>query len=227
MDNQNPNPESNQEGGEGNSPDNSQTEVISALTEKLSSLEGQVNSLRSGKDKSNAQTNRRLSDFETRQNELVLMQGYLAEYGTPEKAARAMAIDAMLQGEPETEEVAPENLQSQNPESGENAQNAENNLVPLLGIDEKDPAYVALVGTGMTGNEAATQLANQRFIQQQEGDPNAASGISPGGVGGAGDTQQTVLEAEYRERLGNVRQGDWKAVGTLKDEMRKKGYEIW
>ena len=229
MDNPEINPESNPgEGGE-ISPDNSQTEVISALTSQLENLAGQVNQLRSGKDKSNAQTNRRLSEFEQKQEELVLMQGYLTEYGTPEKAARAMAIDAMLQGDPETQAPDNQNLQSQNLESGETTQNAENNLVPLLGVDEKDPAYIALVGTGMTPNQAATQVASQRAaLEQANNNPNAASGIAPGSAGGgAGDTQQSVLESEYSERLSKVQQGDWKALGKLKDDMRRKGYEVY
>ena len=229
MDNPEINPESNPgEGGE-LSPDNSQTEVISALTSQLENLAGQVNQLRSGKDKSNAQTNRRLSEFEQKQEELVLMQGYLTEYGTPEKAARAMAIDAMLQGDPETQAPDNQNLQSQNLESGETTQNAENNLVPLLGVDEKDPAFVALVGTGMTPNQAATQVASQRAaLEQANNNPNAASGIAPGSAGGgAGDTQQSVLESEYSERLSKVQQGDWKALGKLKDDMRRKGYEVY
>ena len=229
MDNPEINPESNPgEGGE-ISPDNSQTEVISALTSQLENLAGQVNQLRSGKDKSNAQTNRRLSEFEQKQEELVLMQGYLTEYGTPEKAARAMAIDAMLQGDPETQAPDNQNLQSQNLESGETTQNAENNLVPLLGVDEKDPAFVALVGTGMTPNQAATQVASQRAaLEQANNNPNAASGIAPGSAGGgAGDTQQSVLESEYSERLSKVQQGDWKALGKLKDDMRRKGYEVY
>ena len=61
MDNQNTEPGANPEGGEGHSPDNSQTEVIAALTETLSRVEGQVNQLRSGKDVSVAKTNKRLS----------------------------------------------------------------------------------------------------------------------------------------------------------------------
>ena len=229
MDEQNTDPGANLEGGEGHSPDNSQTEVIAALTETLSRVEGQVNQLRSGKDKSNANTNKRLSEFESKQQELVLMQDYLTEYGTPEKAARAMAIDAMLQGEPESNVVQQQNLQSQNLAGGENTQNVENNLVPLLGVEEKDPAYVALVGTGMTPNEAATQVATQKAaLLQANNNPNAASGVSgSGSTGAAGDTQQTVLEAEYSERLDKVKQGDWKAIGKLKDEMRRKGFEVY
>ena len=230
MDNQNTEPGANPEGGEEISPDNSQTEVISALTEQLKNLEGQVNSLRSTKDKGISKTNQRLSDFEKKQEELVLMQGYLTEYGTPEQAARAMAIDALLQGEPEPIESQQQNLQAQNQASGESAQNKEDNLVPLLGVDEKDPAFVALVGTGMTPNEAATQVANQRYTQQQaNNDPNAASGIAAGTTGGTTNqgTQQSVLESEYQQRLEKVRQGDWKAIGNLKDDMRKKGLEIW
>ena len=57
------------------------------------------------------------------------------------------------------------------------------NLVPLLGIDEADPAYVALVGTGMTPNEAATKLATQRNQAANDADPNAASGVATGGAG--------------------------------------------
>ena len=215
--------------GDVNSPDNSQTEDISALTAKLSSLEGQVNQLRSNKDTGIAKTNKRLSEFESKQEELVLMQDYLTEYGSPEKAARAMAIDAMLQGDTETQVPNQQNSQAQNPAGGENVQNENNNLVPLLGVDDKDPAYIALVGTGMTPNEAATQVASQRFTNEQaNNNPNAASGIAPGGTGGgAGDTQQTVLESEYSERLSKVQQGDWRAIGKLKDDMRRKGFEVY
>jgi hypothetical protein len=81
----------------------------------------------------------------------------------------------------------------------------------------------------MTPNQAATQVASQRAALEQANDnPNAASGFTPGGTGGAaGDTQQSVLENEYSERLDKVKQGDWKAIGKLKDEMRRKGFEIY
>lgn len=217
------------EGGQANSPADSTTEVISALTEKLSNVEAQLNSLRSDKDKAVTTTNQRLSDFEKSQNELVTMQNYLAKYGSPEEAARAMALDALIQAPPKQEEEPQSNSQDQGSQDQGTVQDEDKNLVPLLLGDEadKDPAYVALVGTGMTPNDAAVQLATQRSNAENNADPNAASGIATGGVGGVGETQQSVLENEYSERLTKVKQGDWKAIGQLKDDMRKKGYEVY
>lgn len=216
--------------GQANSPDNSQSEVISALEERLKNAEGQLNSLRSEKDKSVVKTNQRLSDFEQKQNELVVMQGYLEKYGSPEDAARQMAIDAMLQGDPNPEESQQSNSNPEGQANQDGAQAKENNLVPLLlGTDgEKDPAYVALVGTGLSPNDAAIQVANTRFIAAQQGDPNAASGIAGGTAGApAQGAQQSVLESQYQEQLKNIPQGDWRAVSNLKDTFRKQGLEKW
>lgn len=219
-----------QDGGQANSPVGSDAEVISALTNQLKNLEAQVNSMRSEKDKGVSQTNKRLSEFEKKQEELLTMQKYVEKYGSAEDAARAMAIDAFISQSGQEPQVP---AQTQSPDEAlagqQQVQDADKNLVPLLlGPDgEKDPAYVQLVRSGLKPNDAAIRLAEQRKAAQQQHDPNAASGIVGSGSGGAGETQQTALEHEYRERLGKIKQGDWKSIGNLKDEMRKKGYEIW
>jgi hypothetical protein len=219
-----------EEAGQANSPGDSQSEVISALTNQLKNLEGQLNSLRSEKDKGIVNTNRRLSEFEKRQEELVLMQQYVEKYGSPEEAARAMTIDAFIQGTEQSTEQQQVNQQQPGPADQGVNQTTEDNLVPLLLGEngEKDPAFVALVGTGMTPNDAAVKLATQRNQSAQQTPENQASGVSGGAVGAANQgTQQTVLEQEYRDRLSKIRQGDAGAIGRLKDEMRGKGYEIY
>lgn len=218
-----------QEGGSANSPDNSQSEVISALVDRLGNIESQLNSLRSEKDKGVAKTNRRLSEFEKKQEELVTMQKYIEQSGgNLELAARNMAIDAMLIQD--TPAQVPEQIPQSQPvvADGQTNQTQESNLVPLLlGPDgERDPGFVALVGTGLSPNEAAIKLAEQR--QATPANPNAASGIS-GAVSGSAPagSQQTVLQQEYQQRLSKIRQGDWAAIGMLKDEMRSKGLEVY
>jgi hypothetical protein len=214
--------------GQANSPGDSQAEVISALTDKLNNIEGQLNSLRSEKDKGISKTNKRLSDFEARQEELILMQQYVEKYGSPEAAAREIAIDAMLQGQESPQAPAQQNQQQPGPAGQEANQPKEDNLVSLLGVSEKDPAFVALVSTGMSPNDAAVSLATQRNQANTNVPDNAASGISGGGMGTPQEgNQQTVLEQEYRQRLGKIRQGDFNAIGRLKDEMRGKGYEVY
>lgn len=215
--------------GQANSPDNSQSEVLSTLTEQLKNLESQVNSLRSDKDKGVAKTNQRLSEFEKRQEELATMQAYLKEYGTPERAAREMAIDAMLQAPAEQGQKQTSQSAQSVAAEGTN-QTQEDNLVALLNVNPNDPQFVKLLGQGLTPNDAAIQLASQRQQKQsQQATDNQAvgySGASGAGAGSAG-TQQTALETEYKQRLSAIRQGDVDAIGRLKDEMRGKGYEVY
>ena len=216
--------------GPANSPDNSQSEVISALEQRLKDAEGQLKSLRSDKDKGITNTNKRLSDFEKKQEELLTMQSYLKEYGTPERAAREMAVDAMLQMP--TEQDQPQSNPQQTAPAGQEAkQTGEDNLVPLLGVDAKDPEFVTLLGAGMTPNDAAIAIATKRNQknQVQVSDQQLASGASGATGGGASPegSQQSVLEQQYREQLSKIKQGDFRAIGRLKDEFRGKGYEVY
>jgi hypothetical protein len=141
-----------------------------------------------------------------------------------------MAVDAMLHGSQETQEQAQGNLDQTGQANQEGTQAKEDNLVPLLKVDEKDAEFVSLVQSGLTPNQAAIQIASARDAQQGNINPNAASGVAGGSAAGgtAGEgSQQSVLESQYQERLAKIPQGDWKALGNLKDEFRKNGLEKW
>jgi hypothetical protein len=217
-----------QQPGPANSPVDSQPEAISALEAQIASLSKQVDSLRSNKDKAVVQTNRRLSEFEQKQEELTKLQAALDKYGSPEEAAWRLAMESLLQGEQslDQEQVVPSQQDVANPE--DKAGKSEDNLVALLGVDPEDAEYNKYLSAGNSPNDAAIKVAENRRKRQLQEDPNAASGVAGSGQGGALEgASESALKQDYQERLSKLQQGDWKGISMLKSEFRKKGLDIW
>ena len=215
------------EGGQADSPVNSDAEIVSQLEQQLKNMQSQIDSMRSEKDKGIAQTNRRLSEFAKQQEQFTKFADYLTRYETPAEAARQAALDALITGG-EEKEIKEQGSQVTDSAGQKTGAEEEPNLVPLLlGSDgEKDPQFVRLIAEGKSPNQAAIQIAQNRQ-QQKNVNQNAASGFIPGQGNAPDNNKQTALQSEYRQRLEKIPQGQWKAITDLKSEFRKRGLEVW
>lgn len=220
-------PDANQEPtGQANSPDYSGDATVATLLSEVTQLKAQVNSLRSEKDKSVVRTNQRLSEFEERQAQLVAMAKAIEQYGSPDEAARQMAITELLQGS-NTQITAPPAEQTTAPAGQDNVAPQETDLVTLLGVNPSSAEFIAEISSGKTANQAAIAIASARAAGDNV-NPNAASGLNTGGKGGAPDAAtQSALEARYQNELSTVPQGDWRAIVALKNKYRRDGLEKW
>lgn len=199
---------------------------LEAVMERLgkieSSLEAERRDQQSKKDRGIAATNKKLSEV---QSQIAKIQGYLAKYPDPEVAARWMAFDDLFGGEERQEPVS--QVPAGSPQVGGAPPATPGTIDPeilaLLGVDPKDPYYVAEMAGGKSPLEAAKTVAK---AIRQGATPNPA-GIQPTGASAATATQKAALQDAYDKEIAKVRRGDWTAITAVKEKYRKKGLEVW
>jgi len=147
-----------------------------------------------------------------------------ASGGDPEKAAREMLVDQMLE-----REASPAGPAGTVSDSDLNAEiKAETTLLlDSAGIAYNDPRYVNLVDeykdkiSSPTVWKRVLETATETWKRQEAANPAAVvveSGQSPASAD---------LQSQYNEDLAALPQGEVRSIAKLKAEYRKKGLEVW
>jgi len=188
------------------------------LQAKISQLESEINSLRSGKDKAVAKTNKRLSDFETQ----------LARYETlrakldPEDAMFRMKAEALFGEGGEEEKPADAG------DAGKKSLGVDAETLAVLGIEPSDPGVTELLLQGKTSLQDFIDYAKLLRQKRTGQSPKPSTVFSVGsGMVTTSEEEKASLSRAYSEELKLIRPGDvWKFT-ELKKKYRAKGLEVW
>ena len=194
---------------------------LEAVLQRLDNLEAQLRGVQSITDKNKAATSREVDRLK---EQIALTKKYLDKYPDEDEAARMMAIDRLVYGTPQGQDVQV----PVNPPQVSGGQTAkpgtiDPELLALLGVDPSDPHFVAEMAGGKSSVEAAKVVAKSR----QQAAPPSPAGIMPTGGSAAANTQKAALDAAYQKEMSQVKPGDWRSGEAIKLKFRQKGLDVW
>lgn len=218
--------DANVQGGQQHSSVNAETEELKRM---LVELQGQVRALQGNKDRSVNQTKK---DINQLQNEFAKVQAYIEKYGDPVEAQRQFDLDEMIRQAKEFSEAPGSGGTGKGVAADKQAQEqADKELLELLGVDGKSPEYLKAIGEGLSPYEAAKAVAKAKSNASgvRDGQAIGLTG-SGGGSTGVTGTQEQILQSQYEAELKanpQMYQGNPWNIEQLKRAYRAKGLNIW
>lgn len=201
------------------SPDGAVT--IETVLQRVADLEGQLRGVQSTKDRGTAKLNKKVDSLA---EQITRYEALRARGVEPDVALREMEIDDLLaerRGTQQPEQV-PQQVQAGSPAPAANIDTQ--GILKTLGLDPASPEVTEILRTNtdaVSQIAAAVELVKRRRAQAQAA-PNPATVVPTGqGAPAGGD-----LEAEYKQKLSQIRRGDVASVTALQQEYVKKGLQI-
>ncbi len=201
----------------------STTVTLETVLQKLVDLDKQVRGLQKVKDKG---TNRLQKQVQAQAEQLKKVAAYIERYGSPEEAARQIALDGLL-GDAGDDDDEPEVPASDDKSKSKQAASVDvdDELLTLLGIEPNDPELMRRIKDGMSQLDAAKAVANAKRSSQSSA---SAAALGPGGGGQAAETKMAALRSQYDEETAKLgRPAPIHQLEEIKRKYRKQGLDVW
>jgi len=162
--------------------------TLEALHKAVTMLTGEVNALKSGKDKGIAKVATKVNDLE---ETIKQYEKYRQEYQTPDKALREMKVDAMLSGR-ENGSYSTDVLDGKSGNSAQPAGVDYTGFINAMGLQANDAEVVAAITTGGETLDVINRLTDLANKRRQSPKPPAQPSPLPSSGGGTLPGEETL-----------------------------------